>query len=160
MAHRITADLPAPILYHAVSQGALAVEVRSDDTGAIELCRKLTHWQTEWVCLAERSCLRVLEGGCSVPVGVWSSLEIEIGESKSGILTLTGCVTSISGDVQVEKTLKEHVYSAEQAEETGKELARALMESGAKQILDDINNDRQRRVADAQKGDEAPPQNE
>ncbi|CAL1697299.1 unnamed protein product [Somion occarium] len=58
---RMTADLHPPTLYHAVSQGALAIEIRSDDTEARELCRSVTHWQTEWQCAAERACLRVLE---------------------------------------------------------------------------------------------------
>jgi hydroxymethylbilane synthase len=35
----------------------------------------LGDWQTEWTCAAERGCLRVLEGGCSLPVGVDCSLQ-------------------------------------------------------------------------------------
>ena len=151
MSDRITADLAPPILYHAVSQGALAIEVRSDDIEAIELCKKLTHWETTWKCLAERACLRVLEGGCSVPVGVSSALEVDAGENSAGILTLTGCVTAINGDVHVEHTLKNRVGSAEQAEEVGRGLARVLMDAGAKKILDDINDDRNRRVNDTRK---------
>ena len=61
---RITCDLGPPIALHAVSQGALAIEIRSDDEEARALCRSITHWPTEWSCLAERACLRVLEGGC------------------------------------------------------------------------------------------------
>ena len=155
MSDRITADLPPPILYHAVSQGALAVEVRSDDVEAIELCKKLTHWETEWKCLAERACLRVLEGGCSVPVGVSSALEVDASEASAGTLTLTGCVTAINGDVHVEHMVSNRVGSAEQAEEVGKGLARILMETGAKKILDEINEDRNRRVEDAGKADQA-----
>ncbi|KAF8238431.1 hypothetical protein L208DRAFT_1375214 [Tricholoma matsutake] len=151
MSDRITSDLRPPILYHAVSQGALAVEVRSDDIEAIELCKKLNHWETEWKCLAERACLRVLEGGCSVPVGVSSALEVDASETRAGVLTLTGCVTAINGDVHVEHTLKNRVGSAEQAEEVGKGLARVLLDSGAKKVLDDINKDRNRRVEDASK---------
>lgn len=154
MGDRITTDLRPPILYHAVSQGALAVEIRSDDDEAMELCKKLTHWETEWKCLAERACLRVLEGGCSVPVGVSSALEVDGGENRSGTLTLTGCVTAINGGLHVEHTLKNRVGSAEQAEEVGKALARVLLDTGAKKILDDINEDRNRRVEDAEKVDQ------
>ncbi|KAI0296678.1 porphobilinogen deaminase, dipyromethane cofactor binding domain-containing protein [Russula brevipes] len=71
---RVTCDVVAPTLFHAVGQGALAVEIRADDAEARRLCSALTHWPTSWRCLAERACLRVLEGGCSVPVGVHSEL--------------------------------------------------------------------------------------
>jgi hydroxymethylbilane synthase len=74
MGDRLTADLAPPVLYYAVSQGALGIEIRSDDAEAMELCKKLTHRETQWTCLAERACLRVLEGGCSVPVGIQSAL--------------------------------------------------------------------------------------
>lgn len=149
MGHRVTADISAPTLYYAVSQGALAVEVRSDDVEAIELCKKLTHRATQWECSAERACLRVLEGGCSVPVGVTSSVD------ETGILTLTGCVTALDGQQHVEHTLKGKVESVEDAEVVGARLAQILIETGARQILDDINKDRERRVGEAELADEA-----
>jgi hydroxymethylbilane synthase len=74
MDSRLTSDLAPPILYHAVGQGALAVEIRSSDSDARELCKSLIHRETLWKCSAERAMLRELEGGCSVPVGVHSSL--------------------------------------------------------------------------------------
>ncbi|TFK40814.1 porphobilinogen deaminase, dipyromethane cofactor binding domain-containing protein [Crucibulum laeve] len=151
MGDRVTADISPPTLLHAVSQGALGVEVRSDDIEAIELCKKLTHRETQWRCLAERACLRVLEGGCSVPVGVASSLDVEGGKE---VLTLTGCVTAIGGDGHVEHTLKETVASAEDAEEVGQRLAKILINTGARKILDDINVDRDRRVGEAKTADE------
>ncbi|KAF8167868.1 porphobilinogen deaminase, dipyromethane cofactor binding domain-containing protein [Crassisporium funariophilum] len=148
---RVTSDLSPPTLYHAVSQGALGIEVRSDDTEAIELCKKLTHRETLWKCGAERACLRVLEGGCSVPVGVASDLSAgEDGE----VLTLTGCVTAIDGQVHVEHTLTQVVKTLEDATRVGEKLAKILMESGAKKILDDINVDRDRRVTEAKTEDE------
>ncbi|KAF9455384.1 porphobilinogen deaminase [Collybia nuda] len=153
MSSRITADLNPPTLYHAVSQGALGVEVRGDDTEALELCRSLTHWETEWMCLAERACLRVLEGGCSVPIGVTSNLEVEAGGNQAGFLTVTGCVTAIDGNVHVEHSIKARVSNVEEAEDAGKRLAKVLIDTGAKKILDDINIDRDRRVVEAAKAD-------
>ena len=80
LASRITCSIDSPTLYHAVGQGALGVEIRSGDARVRETLRGVGHWQTEWRCASERGCLRVLEGGCSVPVGVESSLE-ELDES-------------------------------------------------------------------------------
>lgn len=60
---------------HAVGQGALAVEIRSGDAKTRAALAPVGHWQTEWRVGAERGLLRVLEGGCSVPVGVETTLE-------------------------------------------------------------------------------------
>ena len=149
---RISSDLTPPVLYHAVSQGALGIEVRADDTEAIELCKKLTHRETAWKCVAERACLRVLEGGCSVPVGIASEL---VTDERGEVLKLTGCVTDIEGQDHVEYTLEEVVVSQEDAEGVGSTLAKRLMENGAKKILDNINDDRNRRIGEAKTADES-----
>ncbi|KAJ3517640.1 hypothetical protein NLJ89_g385 [Agrocybe chaxingu] len=151
MGDRATSDIVAPTLYHAVSQGALAVEVRSDDVEAIELCKVLTHRETAWKCSAERACLRVLEGGCSVPVGVTSNL---VNKDGAEVLVMTCSVTSVNGRVHVEHTLKEKVASLDDAEKVGEKLATILLENGAKRILDEINVDRNRRVAEAKAADD------
>lgn len=138
---RITSDITAPSLYHAVSQGALAIEIRSDDAASRALCRAVTHIPTEWTCAAERACLRVLEGGCSVPVGVNSEL-------VNGTLKITGCVTSLDGASHVQHTLEESVPSLQEAEAVGAKLARILMDAGAKAILDEITIDREKRIGE------------
>lgn len=57
-------------IYYAVGQGALALETRSDDKATLQLLSEINHEPTMRLCLAERSLLRTLEGGCSVPIGV------------------------------------------------------------------------------------------
>ncbi|THH21019.1 hypothetical protein EW146_g486 [Bondarzewia mesenterica] len=146
---RVTSDIVAPTLFHAVGQGALAVEIRADDEEAIRLCKTLTHWQTQWKCLAERACLRVLEGGCSVPVGVHSSLEVlkDEGERKRHArLELVGTITSITGDRHVQHEVLEEVGSPEEAEDVGARLAQVLIETGGREILDEIVKDRELRA--------------
>jgi hydroxymethylbilane synthase len=138
--HRITTDVGAPTLYYAISQGALAIEIRADDAEARTVLQTLVHRPTDWACSAERSFLRVLEGGCSVPVGINSSL------SDADLLKLTGCVTALDGTVHVENTLEETVRSREEAEAAGERLARILIETGAQEILDDVAADRARRT--------------
>ncbi|KAF5338443.1 hypothetical protein D9758_012233 [Tetrapyrgos nigripes] len=140
---RLTSDLGPPTLYHAVSQGALAIEIRNDDKEALELCKRITHQDTAIKCVAERACLRVLEGGCSVPVGVATAL-------RGDVLSITGCVTSLDGSRHVEHTLEEAVNGVGAAEDMGARLARKLIETGAKEILEEINRDRERRAAEAE----------
>ncbi|KAJ7906263.1 hypothetical protein B0H13DRAFT_2274071 [Mycena leptocephala] len=128
MGDRLTADLPPPTLYYAVSQGALAIEIRSDDAEAMKLS-----------CMSQSA-----EGGCSVPVGVSTHLD------DAGELQLTGCVTSVDGQLHVEHTLKEKVGSAEDAERVGAKLAKILVDAGAGEILADINKDKERRIGEAE----------
>jgi len=136
MDDRLTSDLAPPILYHAVGQGALAVEIRSSDPDARELCESLTHRETLWKCSAERAMLKELEGGCSVPVGVHSSL-VE-GEDGWDVLTLVGCVTSVDGITHVQEVLKERISSLPEAEKVGEKLAKVLLQNGASSILEGI----------------------
>ncbi|KAL9035048.1 MAG: hypothetical protein Q9214_006768 [Letrouitia sp. 1 TL-2023] len=71
-------------MLHAVGQGAIGVEIRQGDEwvaglleggegGGASIIRKRVSWE----CTAERSLLRTLEGGCSVPVGVSCKWEDE-----------------------------------------------------------------------------------
>ena len=150
---RITSDIIAPTLFHAVGQGALAVEIRADDAEARRLCDALTHWQTSWRCLAERAFLRVLEGGCSVPVGIHSELvsAAAVGDAaRQGRLRLVGTITALDGQRHVERKIERDVSSPEGGEELGAELAKTLVESGGKEILDEITKDRERRAGEAE----------
>lgn len=74
---------------HAVGQGAIGVEWREGDEwiGAImaEAEKKIgmVARRVRWECVGERSLLRVLEGGCSVPVGVecvWEEGSLQDGD--------------------------------------------------------------------------------
>ncbi len=125
---RVHQILPADISLHAVGQGALGIECRTDDGEVLSLLKSLEHTPTAQRCLAERAFLRELEGGCQVPIGVNTRLEAEQ-------LTLSGVVASLDGQKSVKNTVS---GPASQAESLGIELARRLRQQGAQEILDDI----------------------
>ncbi|BFZ14629.1 hypothetical protein BsWGS_17668 [Bradybaena similaris] len=83
---------------YAVSQGAMAVECRADDEVTLNLLREIHDHSSTVMCVAERSYLRKLEGGCSVPVAIFS-------EVSKNQLTLRGGVFSIDGSEAVMHTL-------------------------------------------------------
>lgn len=144
-ADRITSLISPPTLYPAVGQAALGVEIRSNDPKVAQIASVLTHWQTHWSCLAERACLRLLEGGCSVPVGVMSTLTpngVEGGQ-RSATLRMVGTVTSLNGTVHVEATVEESIDGVEAAEALGHKLGDLLVANGADVVLEDIKKDRQ-----------------
>lgn len=101
----------------------------------------LTHLETDIICRAERACLRVLEGGCSVPVGMTSFYDKETKR-----LSITGTVTSLSGTSHVECLMEEDVASVKEAEAVGTKLAEKLKERGATAILEEIEKSKQAKV--------------
>ncbi|KAF2432415.1 porphobilinogen deaminase [Tothia fuscella] len=117
---------------HAVGQGAIGVEVRTRDENTKALIKKLGCWDTTRACLAERSLMRTLEGGCSVPIGV----ETEWPEKDS--LLMRAVVVSLDGSEAVEAEVVQKVADEESAEELGREVARILVKRGAGDILGKI----------------------
>jgi hydroxymethylbilane synthase len=126
---RVDQVIPAEISLHAVGQGALGIECRSDDAEILTILKALQHQPTADRCYAERAFLRELEGGCQVPIGVNTVL-------NGDTLTLTGIVVSVDG----QKVVKGEVSGAvADAELLGIQLAHQLVEKGAKEILDEIS---------------------
>jgi len=130
-------------MLHAVGQGALAVECRVDDKQIIELLSVLEDKDTTLRCSAERSLLRILEGGCSVPIGV----NTEFIETQNGTreLKLLGLVAKLDGSQIIKAEAQKNIDEGgiEAANELGKEVARILLEKGANIILEELKNSRQ-----------------
>ncbi|MCC5625034.1 hydroxymethylbilane synthase [Nostoc sp. CHAB 5715] len=128
MGDRVHQILPKEISLHAVGQGALGIECRADDSELLSLLKAIEHPETRDRCLAERSFLRSLEGGCQVPIGVNT-------EISGDNLTLTGIVASVDGQKLVKDTV---TGMADNAEALGTELAQLLRQQGAQEILSEI----------------------
>lgn len=68
------APLEEDYFFPAAGQGAIGLEIRRGDTAAAALVAAIGDEETFVRVQAEREFLRLLEGGCSTPVGVFSSL--------------------------------------------------------------------------------------
>jgi hydroxymethylbilane synthase len=134
MGDRVHQELPKEVSLHAVGQGALGIECRSNDAEVQKLLKAIEHPATRDRCLAERAFLRDLEGGCQVPIGVNT-------EINGDTLTLTGIVASIDGTEFVQDSVSGNTSNAEQL---GTQLAQRLREQGAQPILDKIFTEIQR----------------
>jgi hydroxymethylbilane synthase len=147
LGHRITAFLSKKEggVMHAVGQGAIGVEIREDDKGTAKLLSTLSCWKTERACIAERSLMRTLEGGCSVPIGVeteWASPASPEDGEGGDMLLMRGTVVSIDGSEAVEAEEKAIVKTRQEADAFGREVARVLVERGAEKILKNITLNR------------------
>ncbi|CAG8571929.1 7000_t:CDS:2 [Acaulospora colombiana] len=136
--NRISQILPPSIMHHAVGQGALAVECRADDVQIIQILSVLEDKDTRLCCTAERSMLRALEGGCSVPIGVHTEF-IESHDCKRK-LKLVGLIARLDGSeiIQAEVTKIVDEDGIDAADELGKEVASILVEKGANDILEEL----------------------
>jgi hydroxymethylbilane synthase len=117
----------------AVGQGSVAIEssVNLDPTLKSKIVEACHHEATGYRLLAERAYLRVLEGGCSIPV-------FALAENQDDKLLLKGGIVSLDGAKRII-----HLVSgpASQAEELGKELAKLVLGSGGDDILKEIKSD-------------------
>lgn len=127
---------PGGGLLHAVGQGALGIEIRESDERIATLLKALEDKDATLACLAERSLMRALEGGCSVPIGV------ETEWIEKGKLLMKAIVASLDGTETVETQRLDEVLNEKDADNFGRTVAQDLVEKGAAKILDAINVNR------------------
>lgn len=125
---RITEYLSEAIMLPAVGQGALAIEMREDDSFVQRLVFPLDHRETRLAVESERAFLCRLEGGCQVPIAA----KAEVIEDQ---LHMTGLVAEVDGSVLFREVI---AGSVDQHEDLGAELANRLLEMGGEKILSDI----------------------
>jgi len=123
-------------MLYAVGQGALALELREGDETTANLVKGLVDQDTTLACTAERSLMRTLEGGCSVPIGV------ETEWIEKGKLLMKAIVVNLGGAESVESQRLDEVLNIKDAEEFGWRVAQDLVEKGASKILETINLNR------------------
>ncbi len=138
-------------LLHAVGQGALGIEARKNDDRVLRLLQSAVDQPTMLATFAERSVMRTLEGGCSVPIGVetsWVDGDAEDdgegeGPRKVKKLRLRAVVVSVDGTESVEAERTEEVMALLQADTFGQKVAQDLVDKGAQTILNRINQGRE-----------------
>jgi hydroxymethylbilane synthase len=109
-----------------VGQGTLAVEAREDDSSTAEMLAGIDHGPTRVTLEAERSFLGVIGGGCKVPVAAYAQLE-----GNQLHVSAMAAVPDGSRIVRVQVSAP-----ADNADRAGTKAAEALLEAGAREILD------------------------
>lgn len=109
----------------------------------LDLARHADHKPSRWRGLAERSMLRTLQGGCSSPIGVYTSFVPNAEETESrealrfysGTLCLHATVLDIDGKAEVSAHSESTIGDDEGAEKLGVEVAAILSKEGAQNLL-------------------------
>lgn len=123
-------------MLYAVGQGALGIEIRKDDKVMHDMLSNIGDEETTLECLAERNLLRILEGGCSAPLGVETEwVQASDGSKK---LRFKAIIVSVNGTESTEVEIDGAVDSPESAEAFGETVAKALVADGAGKILEAI----------------------
>jgi hydroxymethylbilane synthase len=129
-ADRITHYIDPSQMVSAVGQGAIGIEIRSDDDFMVGVCEKITDADTLTCVKAERVVMRMLEGGCQVPIGAYARIE-------SGKLVMDAFVGSVDG----QRIIRDYMEGAvDDPEALGEAMVERLLELGAHAILEEIRN--------------------
>ncbi len=122
--------LPLEVMLPAPGQGALGIEVRSDDERAYDACHRLNHPPAHAAVHAERTLLAALHGGCLAPIAA-------LGQVNGQTLSLKATVLSADGKQRLDHAgsiqLGKDFLSS--ASELAVEVAAALEEDGARELI-------------------------
>jgi hydroxymethylbilane synthase len=128
---RITELLAPEQFLPAIGQGAIGIEIRSDDARVRRLVGELNDPQTATRVAAERALNAGLQGGCQVPIAGYA-------EISHGVIVLRALVGKPDGSELVQGVIS---GKPEDAEELGQVLAEDLLSRGAREILAELYNE-------------------
>lgn len=112
------------VIIPAMGQGALGIEMKTDHPMCEEI-KKLNHCSTSICTQTERSFVRILEGGCQVPIGV----NAQICQQK---LILSAIVGLPDGSQIIKKTIEGEIT---QGDFLATQLAEYFIQNNAKELL-------------------------
>ena len=116
--------IPAP------AQGAIGVVCRTTDTAIIEELQKINHQSTRICVEIERDFLRILEGGCSAPIGAYAFVHQDKIKFKAGVFSIDGQTAAITFE-EVEITEGKNLAAM---------AAEKILSKGGNQIMQTIKN--------------------
>jgi hydroxymethylbilane synthase len=130
--HLIVEQIETSYFVPPVGQGSIAIECHRklsfDKKDVIQ--RWVNHEETEDCVRTERSFLRTLEGGCSIPAFGYAHFEGNLITLKAGIISLDG-----KRVIKIKKSA-----TVAESKELGKKVALEVLQSGGKEILEEIKS--------------------
>lgn len=127
---RITQVIDTDLMLPAVSQGAIGIESREHDPEMDAILEVINDDETMTITRAERIFLRLMEGGCQIPIGCFS-------EKNGDSVRMIGMVADLTGKRIIKKSAQGELQNVD---ELAGQIAREMLASGAKEILDEIRD--------------------
>ncbi len=128
MEEHISGVLEIKEMLPAVGQGALGVEIKTDNDFIKEILQKITHHETSLETSAERAFLKRLGGGCKTPIAAYAKI-------KGNNILIDGMVATVDGKNYFRSTIS---GMKSEPEAVGKKLAESILKMGANKIIKDI----------------------
>ncbi|WP_066223174.1 hydroxymethylbilane synthase [Formosa haliotis] len=117
--------IPAP------AQGAMVVVTLAKDKDITEAVSKLNHTPTDICTHVEREFLRILEAGCTAPIGGMATI-------TNDTITFTGVLLALDGSKKLSITKTESLLNYK---EFGKRCALEIIENGGKELMNSIKKE-------------------
>ena len=114
--------IPAP------AQGAMLIVAKENDAFCKEAVAQLNDKNTAICVEIEREFLRVLEGGCTAPIGALATITNETVE-------FTGALFSLDGKTKLEEKAS---FSLNNYKNQGEKAAKAILSNGGKELMVNI----------------------
>ncbi|MGB0907333.1 MAG: hydroxymethylbilane synthase [Maricaulaceae bacterium] len=115
----ITQNVPTEMMLSAPAQGAIGIEMASENSRIYDLIKALDHMPTRHAITAERAFLAALDGSCRTPIAALGTITEGHMHFRGELLSHDG-QTSFSRDVKIPLTPEMDIYKA--AFEIGQEV--------------------------------------
>lgn len=118
-----------PQIIPAAGQGALAVEIRVDDSKTFDAIKFLNDFETCAATKIERDFLQVVGGGCQIPVGIFAKV-------KDDKISARAIIASIDG----KNFVQDYAFDTlKNLDDFGKNFAQKLLNDGGAKILETLS---------------------
>lgn len=135
-------QLSTEVMLPAPGQGALAIEVRRDNSNAVSIVARINDAKSDACTLAERTLLSDLHGGCLAPIAALATIsEIESEHGVSSRIHLVARVLSLDGQecLESESSCEIELESGDWrdvAVQLGRNVGAMLIDQGAKPLIE------------------------
>lgn len=132
--NKVTEALEPVQMLSAPAQGALAIECLAANTALTDILAALDDPSSRAAVVAERSLLAELEAGCTAPVGAIADVVESIDDDGRVFdeLSVRGCAAALDGSDVLRASA---VGAPADAEALGRQVARELLELGARELM-------------------------
>ncbi|MGB0719224.1 MAG: hydroxymethylbilane synthase [Bdellovibrionales bacterium] len=131
LAHEADVVLDINDMLPSAGQGAVGIEARCDDDAVLSIFGQISCAKTVLCVSCEREVLRVLDGSCHTPIGVYAAID-------GGQVSLRIQVNSLDGDACYKDSARFDAADMDRALECVRESARDFAFAFKAQIPDDI----------------------